>query len=172
MDVNNFQTKVEQNPRPVIVDLWAPWCGPCMRVKPILEKLSRDYDGRVDFWQVNADDNPDLLRKLGIYGIPTLVAYRDGREVARYTGAKSAGAYKVLFEALATGAAPSPAGLTSADRFIRFGGGLLVAGIGLTFQTHGLMFILGAALMFSAVYDRCPVWKAITGWYNEITSPQ
>ena len=167
MDIIDYQTKLGQNPRPVIVDLWAPWCGPCRMVKPTLEKLARDYDGRVDFWQVNADDNPDLLRKLGIFGIPTLVAYRQGREVARYTGTKSAGTYQALFEALAVGVTPSPAGLSSADRFIRFGGGLLAIGMGLTFQTHWLMFVLGAALMFSAIYDRCPIWKALTGWIKQ-----
>jgi thioredoxin len=166
MDINSFQDKVGQNPRPVIVDLWAPWCGPCKMVKPTLEKLAREYDGRVDFWQINADENPDLLHSLGIFGIPTLVAYRDGREVARYTGSKSGRTYQALFEALATGVSPSPSGLTSADRFIRFGGGLLIIGIGFAMNTHWLVTVIGGALMFSAIYDRCPIWKAVTGWFR------
>jgi thioredoxin 1 len=167
MDINDFQAKLGQSPCPVVVDLWAPWCGPCRQVKPVLEKLAKEYDGRVDFWPVNADENQDLLHKLGVFGIPTLVAYQDGKEVARYTGTKPARTYQALFEALANGGAPSPAGLTSADRFIRFGGGLLVIGIGVSFQIHWLMFVLGAALMFSAIYDRCPIWRALTGWVKQ-----
>jgi len=171
MDINDYQAKLGQNPRPVIVDLWAPWCGPCKMVKPTLEKLARDYDGRVDFWQVNADDNPDLVRRLGIHSIPTLVAYQEGREVARYTGTKSAGTYQALFAALAVGMTPSPAGLTSADRFIRFGGGLVVIGIGISLHVHWLIFVPGAALMFSAIYDRCPIWKALQGWIKKTILP-
>ena len=80
MDSQAFFEKLKQNPRPVVVDLWAPWCGPCKMVKPILEKLAQEYTGRVDLWQINADDNQDLLRELKVYGIPTLIVYRDGKE--------------------------------------------------------------------------------------------
>ena len=91
MNSKEFFEKLKQNPNPVVVDLWAPWCGPCKMVKPILEKLALEYNGRVDLWQINADDNQDLLRELKVYGIPTLIVYRDGKETLRQVGAKPAG---------------------------------------------------------------------------------
>ena len=71
----------------VLVDLWAPWCGPCRFVAPVLEELSRDYAGRLKVVKVNVDDNPRLQARFGAMSIPTLVVLRDGREVDRIVGA-------------------------------------------------------------------------------------
>jgi thioredoxin 2 len=71
----------------VLVDLWAPWCGPCRFVGPILEQLSRDYAGRLKVVKVNVDENPRLSQRFGATSIPTLVVLRDGREVDRVVGA-------------------------------------------------------------------------------------
>jgi thioredoxin 1 len=169
MDSQAFFEKLKQTPRPVVVDLWAPWCGPCKMVKPILEKLAQEYAGRVDLWQINADDNQDLLRELKVYGIPTLIVYRDGKETLRQVGAKPAGALKTMFETLATGEDPVPAGLSSLDRLIRMGAGLAVAVIGWTTQMNWILLIIGGTLMFSAVYDRCPIWRALTDQFKKIT---
>lgn len=169
MNSQAFFEKLKQNPRPVVVDLWAPWCGPCKMVKPILEKLAQEYTGRVDLWQINADDNQDLLHELKVYGIPTLIVYRDGKETSRQVGAKSASALRNLFETLATGKEPALASLSTWDRFIRMGAGIAVAAIGWATHASWLLILFGGILMFSAIYDRCPIWRALTGQFKKLT---
>lgn len=68
-----FEKTVLQSPIPVIVDFWAPWCGPCRMVAPTLEKLAKEYDGKVLIAKVNTDENPEWMMKYGIQGIPTML---------------------------------------------------------------------------------------------------
>lgn len=72
---------------PVLVDLWAPWCGPCKMMTPALEQLARERAGRLKIVKVNVDDEPQLASRFGVQGIPLLVLLRDGSEVDRLTGA-------------------------------------------------------------------------------------
>lgn len=169
MNSQSFFEKLKQNPNPVVVDLWAPWCGPCKTVKPILEKLAREYAGRVDLWQINADDNQDLLRELKVYGIPTLIIYRGGKETLRQVGAKPSSVLQNLFESLAAGGIPKSAELSSMDRFIRMGVGITFGGIGWATQANWLLVVLGGILMFSAIYDRCPIWRVLTNQFKKLT---
>ena len=139
-------------------------------VKPILEKLAQEYVGRVDLWQINADENQELLHELKVYGIPTLIIYRDGKETFRQVGAKSASALQNLFETLATGKEPTVVGPSSMDRFIRMGAGMAVAAICWVTHANWILFLLGSILMFSAIYDRCPIWQALTRQFKKLTS--
>ena len=83
---DSFEKVVLQSPVPAIVDFWAPWCGPCRMVAPIIEDLAQEYDGRALIAKLNTDENLRLTSELGIMGIPTLILYRDGVEVDRVVG--------------------------------------------------------------------------------------
>ena len=82
-----FREVAEASTIPVLVDLWAPWCGPCRMVSPALEQLARGYAGRVKLVKVNVDTSPSLSRRFGVQGIPTLLIMRKGEILARQTGA-------------------------------------------------------------------------------------
>ena len=73
MDQTQFLEKARASGKPTIVDFWAPWCAPCRMTKPVLEKLAREYQDKVDFWPVNSDQNQELLQELKIYSIPTVL---------------------------------------------------------------------------------------------------
>jgi len=162
MEPQLYFEQLRQNPRPVVVDLWAPWCGPCRRIKPELEKLAEQYAGRIDVWEINADENSELINKLKIYGIPTLITYDRGKEVRRYVGVKPRKELQTLFESLSTGSIPSASGLSGWDRIIRLVAGGIAVGTGWLHHGNWFLIALGGILMFTAIYDRCPIWKAIT----------
>jgi thioredoxin 1 len=83
-----FQKEVLESNLPVLVDFWAPWCGPCRMVGPIIEELASDYDGRVVVAKVNTDENAATPGKYGIMGIPTMIIFNGGNEVERLVGAR------------------------------------------------------------------------------------
>ena len=87
----------------VLVDLWAPWCGPCRAVAPILERLSVQYAGRVKVVKVNVDDNPDIAARFDARSIPTLVMMRNGSTVVRLVGAQPEPVLRQRIDALLAG---------------------------------------------------------------------
>jgi len=86
-DDDSFGDVVEQAKLPVLVDLWAPWCGPCRAVSPALENLARERAGRIKLVKVNVDESPTTANRFGVQGIPTLLVLDKGTAVARQTGA-------------------------------------------------------------------------------------
>ncbi len=82
-----FEKSVLQAELPVVVDFWAPWCGPCRMVAPILEKVAKDYAGKLLVVKVNTDENPDNAMKYGVQGIPTMLFISGGKVIHRQVGA-------------------------------------------------------------------------------------
>ena len=85
----SFDADVLQAGKPVLVDYWAEWCGPCKMIAPILDDVARDYDGRVGIAKMNVDENRTVPAKYGIRGIPTLMLFKDGALAATKVGALS-----------------------------------------------------------------------------------
>ncbi len=83
---NNFQTSVAEKSGVTVVDFWAEWCGPCRAISPIIEELSKEYDGKALVGKVNVDDNPEISFKFGIRNIPTILILKNGEVVERHIG--------------------------------------------------------------------------------------
>ncbi|HLB58921.1 MAG TPA: thioredoxin [Bdellovibrionota bacterium] len=82
----NFETEVLNSNTPTIVDFWAEWCGPCRALAPKIEVLANQYAGKVKVAKMNVDDSPDTPAKFGVRGIPTVVLFKNGKEIARIVG--------------------------------------------------------------------------------------
>ncbi|WP_019588664.1 thioredoxin [Deinococcus apachensis] len=100
---SNFQSETAQGL--TLVDFWAPWCGPCRIIAPVIEELAGQYEGRVKVAKLNVDDNPAISGQFRVMSIPTMILFKDGQPVEGMVGAQP----KRAFEALLDKYAPTPA---------------------------------------------------------------
>jgi thioredoxin 1 len=82
----NFDQEVKNSDVPVLVDFWAPWCGPCKALSPVIDELAQDYQGKVKIVKVNTDENVGLAQQYRISGIPCLLIFKNGQQVEQLTG--------------------------------------------------------------------------------------
>jgi len=89
LNTDNWEDEVAKSERPVLVDFWAPWCGPCKVMGPIVDSLAIENEGKINVGKLNVDENKNLAAQFGIRGIPTLAVFQDGTEIKRMVGAQS-----------------------------------------------------------------------------------
>jgi thioredoxin 1 len=83
----SFDQDVLSSEKPVLVDFWAPWCGPCRMVAPIVDEIAKDFEGQIKVFKLNTDENPNVASQYGIRSIPTLMLFKDGQKVETVVGA-------------------------------------------------------------------------------------
>jgi thioredoxin len=163
MKIEEYQTRLQASESPIVVDVWAPWCGPCRTLSPRLDQVGESFAGQVEVWKINADESPELTRSLGIMGIPTLIFYRNGAEVARRTGVQPVDALRQMFDMLMNNEAPAPAsGMNEATRRLRLISGFALWAIAALTGWSPVLLVVGGLIIFSGIHDRCPLWQAVT----------
>ncbi len=96
----NFKQEVEEQTLPVLVDFWAPWCGPCLMMAPVLEELEKEWQGKIKVGKVNVDENSGLASRYGVMSIPTLVLFKNGKALKEWIGIQDKDRFKEEVEAL------------------------------------------------------------------------
>ena len=161
MNKETFLNQIKNNPRPVVVDVWAPWCMPCRAMAPALDRVVKKFNGQVDVWKLNPDEDGELVRALRVMSIPTMIAFRGESEVTRFTGTQNEEMLTRFFDSALTGEVTKPVSAPH-DRVLRLLAGTAVALLGWSAGPYLLLVLLGGLIAFSAVYDRCPIYQAVS----------
>ncbi|MCX7710118.1 MAG: thioredoxin [Clostridia bacterium] len=98
LNKDNFENEVSTGDMPVVVDFWAPWCGPCRAVGPIMDELANEYDGKAKICKVNVDEEGELAAKFRVMSIPTIIMYKGGQVVEKVIGARSKDEFSKLLD--------------------------------------------------------------------------
>lgn len=161
MKLAMWNKKIQSMDKPVVVEFWARWCGPCKVMAPVLDQVKKEYENRVELVKVDADAETTLLQELKIFSIPTVLVYNNGRLIDRKTGAMNISQVRQLFETALQGKKSAAPG--KGARVFRVTAAIAVAA-GAFFLDHSVpLYILAGLIFFTAVYDRCPVWKFVSG---------
>ncbi len=96
LDESNWQSEVIESDKPVLVDFWAPWCGPCRIIAPIIEELADEFEGKIKVGKLNTDENPNIAMKYGIRAIPTVMLFKNGDVVDTRIGVQPKEALKQM----------------------------------------------------------------------------
>ncbi len=94
----NFDKEVLQNPTPVLVDFWAPWCAPCRILSPVIDELAKEYPEKIKIGKLNVDENPQTAGKFGVMSIPSVLIFKKGKPVKTIIGAQNKESYKKQIE--------------------------------------------------------------------------
>ena len=157
-----FQRRIKNNIKPIIIDLWAPWCTPCKVMAPGFKETSEKYKGKVDVLKINADESTEVMKELGVMSIPTLIGFANGKEILRRSGMQTQGMLDFFFDATLNQKKPAIMPQAPATRVIRTILGLAVLVLGWFWDRSLIIMIIGGLVVFSGYYDRCPIIKAIT----------
>lgn len=164
MTIQEFNTTIQLSELPVIIDVWAPWCGPCKTMKPHFDSLAEEFGEKAKVSAINADESGDLVASLGIASIPTVLVYREGKQIARQVGALSGPALRNLFEAAIEGKEVPVVSNTA--RFIRIAAAALIFGFSEQVEPAWPLWVLAGLIFVSAIHDRCPIIQTLKGLFS------
>lgn len=164
MNLKTFELKISKQIRPLVVEFWAPWCHPCKAMAPFLSEAASKYQGKVDLVKINVDESPEIAQSLKIMAVPTMIGYSAGNSVFRKTGFQPQASIEKIFADLSEGRITPKSGPAPVSRIFRAAAGLALIIGGIAYNFSVLLIVLGAVVAFSAFYDRCPIYRAVSGW--------